>query len=244
LLAVGDPAPIPEGIEPLPYARAEAAAVATIYPDSPPPLLGGAATLAAVRAAWDGARTAHLACHGVFDPQYPLRSALILAGGERLVLGEVMAELSRGRGPRQVVLSACQTALTDFLRLPEEVIGFPSGLLQAGAHVVVGTLWPVSDWSTHLLMARFYEETRGGLRVAEALREAQVWLRSLSALKVAVFAEQAYRAAGLRENPALLQAWRHYRRRAENAPDDRPFAHPYYWAGFTCWGAEGEASLG
>jgi CHAT domain-containing protein len=238
-LAVGDPAPQPVDLAALPFARSEAALAAARHPSSRA-LLGGDATGAAVRAVWDRADATHLACHGFFDARAPLASALVLAGGERLTLAEVTAGLSKGRGPRRVVLSACQTALADFHDLPEEVIGFPGGLLQAGASTVVGTLWPVSDWSTALLMDRFYEGTQRGAGTAEALRAAQTWLRSLFAAEVASSAERAYRAAGPREQVALLMAWRHYHRRAERDPTERPFEAPFFWAGFACWGAARE----
>ena len=57
---------------------------------------------------------------------------------------------------RLVVMSACQTAITDFLKLPDEAIGLPAGCLQAGAEAVVGTLWPVNDLSAAILMIEFY----------------------------------------------------------------------------------------
>ena len=57
---------------------------------------------------------------------------------------------------RLAVLSACQTGIIDFRRIPDEAIGFPAGLLQAGVPGVVSTLWLVDDISTALLLARFY----------------------------------------------------------------------------------------
>jgi CHAT domain-containing protein len=63
---------------------------------------------------------------------------------------------------RLVVLSACQTAITDYQRLPDEAIGLPGGLLQAGVPGVVGTLWAVNDLSMTLVMAKFYELQRRG----------------------------------------------------------------------------------
>ena len=61
---------------------------------------------------------------------------------------------------------------------------------------------------------------------------------------MAASTERAYRMAEPQEKPDLLRAWRHYRHRAEKDPNDRPFADPYYWAGFTCWGVETNASSG
>ena len=55
------------------------------------------------------------------------------------------------------MFSACQTAMTEGKRLPDEFLGFPSGFLQAGVPGVVGSFWPVEDLSTSLLMNKFYE---------------------------------------------------------------------------------------
>ena len=103
------------------------------------------------------ATIAHLSCHGSFAND-PLDSALHLAGGDRLTLRELVADdTSALANLRLVVMSACQTAITDFQRVPDESIGLPGGFLQAGVPAVVGTLWSVDDLSTALLMHRFYE---------------------------------------------------------------------------------------
>ena len=102
------------------------------------------------------ATIAHLSCHGNFADD-PLDSALHLAGGDRLTLRElVTGDTSALANLRLVVLSACQTAITDFQRVPDESIGLPGGFLQTGLPAVVGTLWSVNDLSTALLMHRFY----------------------------------------------------------------------------------------
>lgn len=78
---------------------------------------------------------------------------------------------------RLAVLSACETAVPG-VDLPDEVVSLPTGLLQAGAAGVVGSLWAVSDLSTMVLMARFYALWRSdGLDPPEALRRAQQWVR-------------------------------------------------------------------
>ena len=58
---------------------------------------------------------------------------------------------------------------------------------------MVGTLWPVDDLSTMLLMVRFYryrlrgdEETgEGPMTPAAAMRRAQLWLRDVTAGELA-----------------------------------------------------------
>jgi len=231
-MVVGDPAPLPDQFKPLRYARFEAAVVSALAPNSFPPLIGNDATADAVHGQWGRAESAHLACHGIFDMRSPLQSALMLAGG-KFTLGETMTELSAGRGPREVVLSACQTALTEFMRLPEEVIGFPVGLIQAGAETVIGTLWSVNDWSTSLLMTKYATE-RLHCSSAEALRRAQVWLRDSGAEELARFCREICRMV----SPADAQAMRLHLAALTLRPRETRalFGEPYYWAGFTCWG--------
>jgi tetratricopeptide (TPR) repeat protein len=117
----------------------------------------------------------HFACHGKLDLSRPMSSALVLAGGSRLAVGDLAhANLSH---LRLAVLSACDSAFPS-IDLVYEAVGFPAILMSAGVVGVIGTLWPVSDDSTALLMERFYSNWRAGLAPTEALRCAQQWLRS------------------------------------------------------------------
>jgi CHAT domain-containing protein/tetratricopeptide (TPR) repeat protein len=233
LVAVGDPAPLPEGLEPLRYARFEAAAVSAVTPNSFPPLLGEDASAEAVRARWNDADMAHFACHGVFEMSSPLQSALILAR-DKFTLGQILTELVNGRGPRHVVLSACQTALTEFVRLPEEVIGLPVGLIQAGADTVIGSLWSVNDWSTSLLMAKYAVE-RCQCTSSAALCKAQIWLRDSSPAELEHFVEELCRLVPPSEADTIQAQVASLTLRPGDGPP--PFDDPYYWAGFGCWGA-------
>ena len=74
---------------------------------------------------------------------------------ERLTLADVVARSDLGAS-RLAILSACETGLTDIRRAPDEYLGLPAGFLRAGAPAVVSTLWAVNDFSTMLLMERFY----------------------------------------------------------------------------------------
>ena len=76
-----------------------------------------------------------------------------------------------------VVLSACETALGKDVR-GEGLIGLTRGFMYAGSPRVIASLWRVPDRATSELMKRFYEGLfRGGLRLAAALRAAQLDMR-------------------------------------------------------------------
>ena len=102
---------------------------------------------------------------------------------------------------------------------------------------MVSTLWSVNDLSTALLMGEFYRRHLAeGEAVAKALRGAQLWLRrdvTAGELTERFAAEEATRLAAVA--PAEL-AGDQFLRFAACDPDDRPFAHAYYWAAFTLSG--------
>jgi CHAT domain-containing protein len=87
-----------------------------------------------------------------------------------------------------------------------------------------------------LLIERFYRNhLQEEMDFAAALRNAQAWLRTLSAEKVKEYVEQCYEQSDSKDE-ALKPYLRHYRYLSERDPDLCPFAHPYYWAAFTCVG--------
>jgi CHAT domain-containing protein len=103
---------------------------------------------------------------------------------------------------------------------------------------VVLSLWKVDDKATALLMARFYQNLLGkrpGLSQpmpkAEALLEAKVWLRDLTADEVG--SELAALDRGpvrplVKDSGAGAQG----ASPASRPAGMRPYAHPYYWAAF------------
>ena len=116
----------------------------------------------------------HFSCHGTADLASPLKSRLGAASDEPLTLRDI---LDRPLGARLCVLSACESAVAGGF-VPDQAIGLPGGLLQAGAAGVVGSLWPVGDLAARVLLTRFYQLWQGdGLEPAKALRQAQIWLR-------------------------------------------------------------------
>ena len=151
-------------------ARSEPAVVAAHFPDSVV-LEGPEATAAAVRAALGATGWLHAACHGVADPDDAMNSALVLAGGGRLTLREIVGHSQQHL--LLAVLSACQTNVPD-PDLPNETTSLAAALLLAGCRAVVASAWLVPDTATAALMDRFYAGWRDeGLDVPEALRSAQ-----------------------------------------------------------------------
>ncbi|MCB0041377.1 MAG: CHAT domain-containing protein, partial [Caldilinea sp.] len=197
----------------------------------------------------------HLSCHGQFNPQEPLDSALLLAAGTRITLRELLdrQQAAALQGIRLAFLSACQTAITDFNNVPDESVGLPAGFLQAGIPAVVGTLWPVNDASTALLVTRFYEfhlngDSTAGLPPqppASALRLAQQWLRDVTNKELAEYLDGHHRLKEASEQDVQRMSWtliKETRREVRRAirqghGDARPFEAAYHWAPFVFYGA-------
>jgi CHAT domain-containing protein len=177
-----------------------------------------------------GAAYLHFSCHGQFDPNLPLISGLLLSNAQFLALLNVLSDLSLDH-TRLTVLSACQTAITDFKNLPDEAIGLPAGFLQAGVQGVIGTLWPVEELSTALLLERFYQlHLENNLPPVQALRDAQRFLRMSTAGDLGL--ADLYKDLYLNSSPRLKK-WYDLMRYYQASPQVVPFDHPYYWAAFT-----------
>ena len=225
LLAIDEP--IPVTANPLRNSNREVTAVASHFPGSLP-LRGEAATKAAVLREISNHGVLHFSCHGTSNLRSPLDAGLLLANDAMLTLREVLPlELSLAR---LAVLSACETGWSG-MDLPDETVGLPAGLMQAGVGGVVATLWSVLDASTMMVMVRFYELWRDeGLPPATALRDAQVWMRdTTNDEKTAYFAGHMPQL-GVTRMPADL-ASDAFRLVGVLPRDERSFAHPYHWAG-------------
>ncbi|MFE7927690.1 CHAT domain-containing protein [Streptomyces sp. NPDC057456] len=178
----------------------------------------------------------HLACHGAYDPVDPLASGLDL-GAARITLADLLDARPRPlEHARLVTLSACESGLVS-TRLPDEAIGLPTGILLAGGAGVVCTRWEARDTAAVLLMIAFYRRLLGhdiepppageppGAPAmptpAQALRRAQLWLRSATTGEL----------LGQDWLPAEIR-----RRLMSDGVPERPFRHPYLWAPFTLVG--------
>jgi CHAT domain-containing protein len=137
--------------------------------DVEPVVLGdGTATAARVLDAIDGARLVHIAAHGTFRADSPLFSALQLDDGPLTVY-----DLERlRRGPRQLVLSSCDSGVVAPAGA-DEVLGLASSLIPLGTAGIVASVVPVNDVAAVSLMTALHRELRGGASLAAALRDAR-----------------------------------------------------------------------
>lgn len=188
---------LPHGSAPaLRAAPGEVRAVREIFPGDSLALGPGDVTRDALFSLLPDVTHLHVAGHGGFQSDSPEHSHFQLTGGERLSVAEIM-DSRRFAGVRLVVVTACSMGASDYLRLPDEVLGLPAALLLAGAGGVIAPLRPVPDITAALLAARFYRSLRCDAAgdPAAALADAQCWLRDLTARQLREF---------LAAHPALL----------------------------------------
>jgi CHAT domain-containing protein len=208
-------------------------------------------------------------CHGKFDQQDFLQSALLLAHKGQITISEMITHQVDLCGLRLLLLSACQTAQLDLHGARDEVHSLATAMLQAGAPAVLASQWPVDDKATYLLMIRFAQEWLPQMKQeppVAALARAQFWLRHVTNKELALWHSTMPTPAGMK--PLLKTAskrrqseqstipthpmqWERIPVRGRSArydvsdaqltvrigatvsdPAARPFADPYFWAGF------------
>jgi CHAT domain-containing protein len=200
LVTVGNPYPLPQSVSDLPYAQAEADTIRRVaeayhyQSETIHYLRRQEVTKERVVKNLEKAWYAHLAIHGQYDLESPRQSRLVLAGNDSLhqdkcniYLSEALDGMVNLVGLRLLVLSACETGLTDSSFALDEVLGLAAGFLQAGAAGIIASLWAVDDQATYLLMSRFaqlYLDPQCNWLPACALAEAQRWLREEATNKV------------------------------------------------------------
>jgi len=138
--------------------------------------------LAKEKASWPN--VIHIASHGEFNDRQPLQSGLLLAKDNEndgnLQVHEIFGmDL---RNANLVTLSACETALSK-IQGGDDLVGLSRGFIYAGTPSLLATLWKVDDQSTAILMEHFYRNWQKGMSKAEALRQAQIALKTMPQYK-------------------------------------------------------------
>lgn len=185
----------------------------------------------------NGARIWHFPGHGHFQIDDPLGSTIELSQDIRLSLEQLMDQVGLV-APKLVVLASCESGLFDKNNMRNELIGWPSAMMQLGAKGVIATLWKVNSFPTMLLMCKFYRMfIEDGIAASEALRKAQIWLRdsSLADLRRAVI--DLAESESLTKDKADFLGEAFSQMNVEE--DDTPFQEQIYWGAFVYHGLPG-----
>jgi hypothetical protein len=176
------------------------------------------------------------------DPM--LRSALAFAGANAWLHGKTIPK-EAGKGlvfaqdvaaldlwaTELAVLSACNTAMGD-IKLGEGVFGLRRAFAVAGAKTLVMSLWSVPDRATALLMQRFFTNLRQGLGRADALQDAQNYIRTITVKEL----QQS--SLGLAVLEELVEK-EYMPRELQSCQDSRPLEHPHFWG---AWVSQGDTT--
>lgn len=149
----------------------EVRSVAGILPDAEL-IVGAEANEAALREKGSRSRLIHIATHGSFRQDNPMFSGIRLGGAYLSLYDLYQLKLEA----ELVTLSGCATGL-NVVAPGDELLGLIRGLLYAGAHSLLLTLWDVNDRSTADFMTQFYRRLTGGADKASALQGAMQELR-------------------------------------------------------------------
>jgi len=182
-----------------------------------------------------------LSCHARWLDDDPLRSRIELDSQNLLCLEDLLAVTNAA--PDLVVASCCVTGVTVEV-LADEILGFGTGMLLAGARAAVVSNWELGDRVSALTLAVFYQELGRRTQPAAALRAAQQWLRRLTvadllALGDGLPAQGRYLdlPRGLRRELSALR----YTAMIDNLAG-HPYADPASWGGYCCYGARAHDS--
>jgi len=149
----------------------EVRAVAEILPEAEL-IVGAAANERVLREKGLQSRLIHIATHGRFRQDNPMFSGIRLGDAYLNLYDLYQLKLNAGL----VTLSGCATGM-NVVAPGDELLGLIRGLLFAGAHSLLLSLWDVHDQSTADFMACFYRRLQDGNSKASALRGAMTELR-------------------------------------------------------------------
>ena len=154
-----------------PQIEAEVRAVAGVLPSSEV-YLGAAATTRVLRERGARSRFVHIATHGWFRQDNPMFSSITLGDAPLNLFDLYQLDL-----PCELVtLSGCGTGLNMVVG-GDELLGLVRGLLYAGAHGALVTLWDVNDQSTADFMKLFYAALQTNPNKAQAFQQATAEIR-------------------------------------------------------------------
>ncbi len=149
----------------------EVRAVAKILPEAEL-IVGAAANEQTLREKGLQSRMIHIATHGRFRQDNPMFSGIRLGDAYLNLYDLYQLKLNA----ELITLSGCATGM-NVVTPGDELLGLVRGLLYAGAHSLLLTLWDVHDQSTADFMTLFYERLQNGNSKASALQGAMIELR-------------------------------------------------------------------
>ncbi len=145
--------------------------------------------------------------------------------GNGVLLAHDIAQLNLW-GTQLAVLVACSTALGD-TKTGQGIFGLRRAFALSGAKHTIVSLWDVPVNASILLMERFFDLYKAGIPPAEALHQAQNYIRNIS---IAELRTTSIGKAGIEGLEAIGAIDLH------TSADTQPWQSPYYWGAWICQG--------
>jgi CHAT domain-containing protein len=145
-------------------------------------LVGEQATVDAVKLQLQGCSWVHLACHGCQNLVDPVKSHLLLYGGNLELETILRMPLPNAQF---VFLAACQTAMGD-AKLVNESFHLGGGFITAGFQSAIGTMWSMNDEDGPIVAEIVYSYLfrKGQPQAREAAEALQLAVKELKNQKV------------------------------------------------------------
>lgn len=176
------------------------------------------ATSQAVLQALSTADMVEFLCHGRADLADPLSSGLLLMDGWLTV----RTLFSRPPLRRQLVILAACEGQVGGVAAPDEMVGLPAALYQAGAAGVVAAQWRVEERAALVLLRKFHDQLASGNLPALALSAAQYWLRTATWGEMSSHYPELFAATPRPRDPDM----------AAQRDASVPYEDPVHWSAF------------
>ena len=176
----------------------------------------------------------HVIAHGKFMLMDINASFLSISDDQKITFDDILSLYGKKSSPRIVTLSSCETAQSDVFGFVDRSLSFQTAFNAVGAIGTIGTIWPVFSAASALIMMRFYELHIGSnFNPAQALKEAQLWLRGTTSEEFINYIEGHISDGRISEPSA--QKLLHILKTKKKA-DECPFSASDFWGGFTLHG--------
>ncbi|MFM2063680.1 MAG: hypothetical protein RLZZ507_3351 [Cyanobacteriota bacterium] len=178
----------------------------------------------------------HFTGHAVNNLSEVQKSALVLAGEDKLTLAEISQQTFNNYN--LFILANSENVSNNSQNINSEYVGLATGLLCGGVPYVLSTIWNVESSATALVIIEFYRRLLVHQSPVMALSEATNWLRDITVAELITWYEDLL--SNLHSEDLRLRNY--VTMQIDNmrklSPQQQPYHHPYYWAAFIITGCD------
>ncbi|MBD2293086.1 tetratricopeptide repeat protein [Anabaena sphaerica FACHB-251] len=178
----------------------------------------------------------HFTGHAINNLSEVQKSALVLAGEDKLTLAEISQHTFSNYN--LVTLTNSENVSNNNQNISGEYVGLATGLLRGGVPYVLSTLWPVESSATALVIIEFYRRLLFHQSPVTALSEATTWLKNLTVAELITWYEDLLTNLHPEDSRLRNYVTMQVDNNRKLSPHTQPYNHPYYWAAFIISGCD------